>query len=588
MKEIDKTKQNLRIDKIDDSQRKELFNKFKEAGGQVLSEKETKRSLVIDREKQKQHQQKIDQHYSNKRIPKINGKSPKNTKIAYKTDFIPASRTASIFERFRIRMRLRLYGITGFNTYFFKKTFFLKFSNDYKPSLIEIQLIFLALFKRDPNMGNRIINSLDRISPLYYELIEKSGEMYNPFLLDQIVEGNLNFPDVPQPLFELRESLTELFRPLFILKPFENSILNSFEKSIDISNSYSEGKKDKNIRKKDLRNSLFIIFNKLYPRLHTLFCQYHNILFTESDSRIEDILSILQSEKPGNRVRKSDYRITPPDQVIDKNQKPEAEETSEKFHVSDSVKEGLKIMYSLDNKTLRTIYDKKNNFEHLSDNDKVLLAYMLFLEFEKEYSFILTTNQIKYNIDFSIDEKMDYKLRLQDIFNQLNKCRDAFAAYYDTYLEFMKVFKQKPLNNNQYIAYSKRLDEIVNKKKQYGSMARMAIKAFMDNLSSELKALIDDMNGLQKFISNPQDILEFSYELEGDKKLKDKKVFEAVEIIFNYASALSYRISPDGDLSGKLEFEENEKQAVIKSDNIDETKTDNVKNSIFDELDDII
>ena len=42
MKDIDKTKQNLRIDKIDVGQRKHLFNKFKEAGGKVLSEKETK------------------------------------------------------------------------------------------------------------------------------------------------------------------------------------------------------------------------------------------------------------------------------------------------------------------------------------------------------------------------------------------------------------------------------------------------------------------------------------------------------------------------------------------------------------------
>ena len=55
MKEIDKTKKNLRVDQIDDGQRKALFNKFKDAGGKVLSEKEQKRALVIDREKQKQH-----------------------------------------------------------------------------------------------------------------------------------------------------------------------------------------------------------------------------------------------------------------------------------------------------------------------------------------------------------------------------------------------------------------------------------------------------------------------------------------------------------------------------------------------------
>lgn len=108
----------------------------------------------------------------------------------------------------------------------------------------------------------------------------------------------------------------------------------------------------------------------------------------------------------------------------------------------------------------------------------------------------------------------------------------------------------------------------------------------MDNLAAELAVLIDDMNGRMKYISNPQDILEFSYEIEGDKKLKNKKIYEAIEIIYNYASAMSHRISSEGDLSGKLEFDENEKQPEDKDTN--ETKTTKAGGSIFDELDDII
>ena len=46
---------------------------------------------------------------------------------------------------------------------------------------------------------------------------------------------------------------------LFILKPYENSIYNSFEKSIDISISYTEGKKDKEYQKK--RSKKFSFYN---------------------------------------------------------------------------------------------------------------------------------------------------------------------------------------------------------------------------------------------------------------------------------------------------------------------------------------
>jgi hypothetical protein len=582
MKEIDKTKQNLRINDIDDGQRKDLFNKFKDAGGQVLSERESRRALIIDRDKQKQHQQKLDEHYSNKRVPS-------NKRVVSSKKSIPAASSipSSAFDRFRIRMRLRLYGITGFNTVFFKRSFFQKFNDYYKPSLIETQMIFLALFKKDPKTGNRIIRSLDKISPIYYELIEKAGDLYEPYLIDQILEGYQNFPDVPQPLSELREILNELFRMLYILKPYENSIFNSFEKSIDISISYNEGRKDKNVRKRDLKNSLFIIFNKLYPRLHTLFCHYQGLLFSETDKAIEDILSIPQSEKPGNRVRKENNRSIQIEDEPDMNQVSDKDQPSENLQVDDSAREGLQLMYRLDNKTLRSMYDKKGEFELLNDSDKVLLTYMLFLEFEKEYSFILTTNKVKYNIDFSTNIKIDYRIKMQDIFNQLNKCQDAFKTYYEMCLEYNKIFNQKPVNNNQYIAYSKRLDEIEKKKKQAGSMSRMVIKAFMDSVAAELDILIEDMNGRQKYISNPQDVLEFSHEIEGDKKLKDKKVFEAIEIIYNYACALSHRISSEGDLSGKLEFGENEKQIEVEDDAGEKKKSKSAE-SIFDELDDII
>ncbi len=582
MKELDKTKQNIRVNEIDMDQRKDLFNKFKDAGGQVLTEKEKKRNLVIDREKQKQYKQRLDEHYSSQKIPstkRVVSKKPASSSYV--------SMQTSPFDRFRIRMRLRLLGITGLNTGFFKIAFFKKFNDHYKPSLIEIQMIYLTLFKKDLRTGNRIIRSLDKITPIYYELIEKSGDLFKPYLIGRILEDYSSFPDVPQLISEKKELYIELFRMLYILKPYENSIYNSFEKSIDLYLSYREEKKDKSIKKKNLKNSLFIIFDKLYPRLHTLFCQYQGILFSESDRAIEDILAILPSEKPGNRIRISENKPIKTDIEEDEIIAEDDSDTeTENTPVSNAVREGLKLMYSLDNKTLRSLYDKKGEFELLNNSDKVLLTYLLFMEFEKEYSFILTTNQIKYNVDFSSYAKIDFKSKMQDIYNSLNKCRDHFKLYYEAFLEYNKVVKEKPLSNDQYIAYSKRLDEIAKKMKNVGSMSRMVIKSFMENLASELNNLLEDINENQRYISNPQDVLEFSYGIEGDKKLNSKKIYEAIEMIYNYASALSYRIGPEGDLSGKLEFEEGDKQ--FESGDLKTEKSENPGESLFTELDDII
>ena len=59
---IDKTKKNVGISNLNDNTRKDLFNKFKEAGGEVVDERKKTKPLIIDRDKQRKHQQKVDSH----------------------------------------------------------------------------------------------------------------------------------------------------------------------------------------------------------------------------------------------------------------------------------------------------------------------------------------------------------------------------------------------------------------------------------------------------------------------------------------------------------------------------------------------
>ena len=611
MKEIDKTKQNIRIDDINLEQRNDLFKKFTEAGGQVIDERSTKKNLTIDREKQKEHQKMFDQHYKEK----ISSQRKKNADAQDRNpsgaaSYQPAS---SVFDRFKIVIKLKFLGVTGFSSVFFKKTFFKKFVNYYKPSLIKIQMIYLSLFKKNPITGKRIIRGLDNISPRYYELIEMTSELFDQYLVDQIIEDFNNFPDVQQPLSKLREPLIGLYRALYILKPYENAIYNAFERAIIINSSLDDTKNDFNFKNKDIRNSLFFIFAKLYPRLHTLFCYYEGILFSETDKEIEKILSISKLEKPGTRVKKEPI---PADQTENKSKKDEEKKESEKTkedssRVDNSIKEGLKLMYDLDMKMLRFQYDKKGEYELLSNNDKALHTFLLFNEFESEYSFILTTNQIRYNVDYSTNLKIDYRTKMQDMYNKLNKCQESFKNYYEINKEYDKFYNERPLNNTQYITYTKKLDEINEKRIVAGIRYKATIKIFMDDLASELRILINDINSEQKFIANPQDVFEFNRSIEGEKKLNKKKIYDAIITLYNFASAFSYRLSSEGDLSGKSEFDESapkvdnppkaDKPLDIKDENqqkntdekIDEKTDENAldaetRKSILDELSRIV
>ncbi|HPF05646.1 MAG TPA: hypothetical protein PK293_06385 [Spirochaetota bacterium] len=586
MKDIDKTKSNIKLHEIDEKQRKELFQKFSDAGGKVLSERDVRRGLVIDREKQKKHQQRLDEHY----------KSMKTTvtKPAYSKKPLPAgikNRPLSEdtpWNKFRIRMRLRFMRVTGFNTLFLHEKYLDSFTSIYKTSLMEIQMAYLALFKRDPNLGGRIIVRLDKVSPLYYAVLERAGEIYEPMIIDQITEKYLAFPSVPQPITDLKEQFIDLFRPLYILKPYENTLMNAFEKSITLYSDMADSKNAKSIKKKDIRNALFIIFDKLYPRLHALFCQYYGILFDESDSRIEDILSIAPAERPEGRRRGTRQASAFSTESYSEQETEISDTEEDKTDVQEedvTVKEGLKLMYGLDFNTLKKIYDKKNRFDQIYDNDKTFLAYLLFLEFENEYSVILTTNQIKFNIDFSSSTKVDYRETMQELFNRMRKCHEAFFSYYDSYGSYCKIRNAKPISNEQYITYTKRLDEVTKRKNDIGTQCRYIIRVFMDNVAHVLTELVDDMNSRQFYINNPQDILELFYQIEGEKKLKDKKIYDSIQIAQRFAAAMAHRLSPGGDLTGTTEFSED---SSMVTDELSDEQGTSKRDSILDELDDII
>lgn len=586
MKEIDKTKENIRITDLDDIQRKDLFDKFVDAGGKVVSDRDKKRALAIDREKQSQYRNKLDDHYKSL-------KSMDTGSFAGKRRSGPAVYSANItsglhFADFRIRMKLRFLRVTPLSTVYFHKKFLKRFSEDYKPAMITMQMIYYHFFKKNPSHGRRITGRLDKISTLYFEVIEKIGELYDQMLVDQITMHYQNFPDIPKPLSDLRDPLMSLFRSLHILKSYENIIFNAFDKTLEIDSNIGEGGEQR-YKRKDVKNALYVIFYKLYPRLHALFCYYQGDIYSDSDSLIDDILAIAESEKPGSRMK----RVFKGKHSPVNSHSPETEKAKVESEASDAeqpdkyIRDGLGMIASLDFFALRRL-DKKRVFEFVEDSDKILICFLILLEFEYEYSFVMTTNKIRFNVDFTDNVKVDFKLRLQDIFNDMRKCYEAFQAYADSYAAYSKIKVQRPIGSDQYYAYSKRLDDSIKRKDQVGNMSRMVLKAYMDRLGSELEMLISDMDSKQRFIENPQDILDFTVEIEGDKKLHNKKIYEALRIIYSFVAALVWSLGPEGNLSGKIDNFVMDQTAAITGEAEPEESSKGEGGSILDELDDII
>jgi len=602
MSDFDKTKENIGINDIDRETKKELYNKFVDAGGEVIKEKKAK-PMVIDRTKQKEYQQRMDTQ--RKRVPqqknKVSSPSVKaSVKSKRKDDAV-----ALFIDRLRMKFRLSFYGVSQFNTVYFKKKFLKRCNNAYKPSLMEVQMLYFELFRSDHERARRLTDRLDNMKPLFVELIEMAGSLFDQMLMDQIVDHYLNYPEVPKKVSDLREPLIALFRKIYLIKPYENTILNAFDKATALAIKMDKKNTGSiNGLNKKLKDNLFIIFHKLYPRLYWLFCHFENRLFEDNAYLIEERLNITENDKPGNRVKMK------PGEAVDI---PLGEESVEEEHgavIKDqaevakdrAMNKGLEIIYKLDFKRLRKEFDPRGDLRHLHDNDKILILFLLFTEFDHEYSFILTSNKIKFNTEYSKSGQSDYRSRLQALYNEMRKCTEGMKMYSEAAITYEKLRAQKPDGQSQYIQYSKRLEEVSKKRSEAGKVARDNVRTFMNRIVVEMKVLLDDMDGEQKYIINPQEELDFVSSIEGDKKLHKAKVFEAISVAYSYAMAFATRLGQGGDLAGKLVFSdeemENQKKGSQSTDStkpVEDAKPAEKKEegsqepkSILDELDDML
>ncbi|HOT46708.1 MAG TPA: hypothetical protein PLM53_10905 [Spirochaetota bacterium] len=597
---VDKTKDNIGVAKLDEKTRKNLFTKFVESGGKVVEEKPAGRRLTIDREKQKQYIRKVEPRLSNKRIKKDKSSPIIETrrvvvkKVAAEED---ASGFSLFVDRMKIRFKLKFLGIAGFNGYYFNNRFFKKFNNLYKPALMDVQILFLDIFRKNPAVGRKITAKLDSIKPLYFELIEMTGNLFDKIIADQIVEQYVNFPQLPKKTLELKEQILSLYKKLYVLNTFENSILAAFERAIDYYAKAGDSSGDSHYAMtRRVRNNIFVIFHKFLPRLHVLFCMYQWRYYELYDTDIESVLGIGEADKPGNRQLAKYFDDMAAVSQEEGDTPAEAEDAVEDETDRErlkAIRQGLELMSTLDTAQLRKEYDRQRHFETMSDGDKVLITYLLFNEFDREYSFILTTNKIKFRTDFVAREKVDFRQRLNALYDKMRVSSDSLLEYAREIEDYEKSKREKPSNSSQYIEFTKRLEVLENKKKNLGKNAMAIVRNYMNDISQELKLLLDDMNSHQIYIENPQEELVFDPVIEGEKKINGKKIYEAVYIIYCYVMAFAYRLSQEGDLSGDLEFRKEElaqmkDQSKEQDTTVKESPDKQSDKSVLEELDDMI
>ena len=589
MRKVDDTKDSIRVDALGTEERKKLFGDLTRAGGQVINERP--KTIVIDRSKQREYRERLDRHARNMQAlgnakPRQQAARPQNT---------PRPRvevpTLTFWEEFKIRFRLRFtlkVCKPGYN--FFTDKFMYNFFGIYKAALLEAKVQHVDLFKKNIQEGNRITAHLDEQKQLFYEVIEIASSIYDMMPDDEGLDEIL--------VSDMEDTIMRVYHNLSLISPYENTLFNAYVKAIELCRTRDITRyPSPQSQKTKIKDALYVIFNQLYPRLHWLACLYKHRYITRDDlAAIEALCEIAPSEKPGT-LRLTGRKVKE-DLALEEAKKPVKTKVDD---IASHVRTGLNLMTSFDYKAMRAQFDSKGVFEVVEDNDKVLVTFLIFSEFVREYAFILNTNKIKFTTIIADDGTFNYSSIMKDMYYEMNKPMASLRNYAEVTQNFLKINQEKPLNSSHYIAYSKRLQEIITRRQQTGKMARMQIKAFMEKLSDIMKKLSDNINTSGDVIINPQDKLKLDNSIEGTRKLNNKTIREAIYQCYCFCSAFVYRLSTQGDLYQGLEFSPEDKNKIHQlvsspdenteaptAENLEGSPKANENKSLLDELSDLI
>lgn len=579
MGKLDKTKENLKVNRLGKDDRKELFDRFVDAGGQIIDDEgeliKKKKRAVYDREKQLAYKKLIEAR-KQRAAQAAKGRTAREktpSRVSQPGQFSPGAMEL-FFQRFLIRMRLFLMRVCDFSSRYFNNKFLHEFNTVYMPSMNHIQMLFYEIFKQNPEAGYEVISDINNINSIYYELAKRMSDLYDVKSLMEIIQSYLASPENRHRVSNVKEPILRLFKNLYILKAYQESILSSFEKSLS---SYTGLTKKKSSyysqKRRDLKNDLGNIFDKLFYILYWLFCGFRGSIIPIGSPAIDEILGITMEDRPGVKKKKegastadmleTDINIEKSEDKKEEKEKNEEndEKSEDKDVMTDDIKKGFQLMRHFTKKNikkLREIHDESKKFTKINDNDKILMTYLLMQEFDREYSFLLTTNKIKYSSEYSRKGDMNYRDKLLILANDIKKCFSTLFDYTTAAELYFNTKNEKPLSNDQYIEYNKKLGNLSKKREQAGSTAKMTVYSFMDNLIKLLRPLIDDMRGSRKIIDNPGDEIAFDVTVESNRKLNNKTIYEAICYAFFYASAFVYRLGAKGDLAGGLEFDDKE------------------------------
>ncbi len=542
---LDEIRERIGIKNLTEKEKKEMFKKFVQAGGRVVPLEEEKKNPLIGKKINKGLRQ-VGVSAKDERV--IKGKSVSQYKKVENKNLNPFSRW---IEKFSSRVDCFINGVLSFNGKNFTERFRNLFLINFLNSLLGSKMILASLLYQDRFVSQEIKKKLlfDSAFPYYYELIFRYDNIYTEERYATLERMRYSLDTVD----ELKTSIMEIFKELLILQPYFASLKAGVEKALWLekelrgidSSVYFE-----NLRK--LNGYIEFVFNKVYPKLFLLVDYYYRqrnntrqgfrefLSFGEKDSIgyytfiwKQELLKLVKEEETPKKTE---------------NQVESEKANEEEKKLANPVAEGIKFIINNINplKSLKHYTEIKDLRAIFPVKDKVFLSYLILDYFDKEFSFIFTSNKVEIGIAFVDGNRQDLKKELSNIYYRVN----GIFERVDEYLKIMKEIKKIEADSFMSLQEkSGRLNQYSIERSQLSRIIRRDMKSLFDEFSNKLLYLITDFSGERKILQNPNDVMEFDHKIDGERFSDGKKVIEIIETAYNFCCGALFLLS-EADLGG--------------------------------------
>ena len=603
MGDIDKTRDRLKLDDIEEDDRRDLFNKFVDAGGEVVYDRRKninstttninantnshiKKNNSINTNSQSRFEHsdikpKKESHPTNKQTNYEAIEKIKTNEV-----FKPANKSKPLFFNFKLWLSAFSSGVITFFGGKVNPKFLNFIDKNVISSLLEMDtLMFNALNPmgiNDADSKNKREKIISRFATELedVELLERIKDQY-----DEKVYKNLLRPykelDSPVVAVNYVNELKGMFRPLYVLHLYSSKIKLVGEKAMSsyaIVDNMSRG--IVNSRISAFKRAVELIYSKYYPKLLILL-QYASKEKLETLEEFNKFLEITDVDILGyyTKLKLANQKLHESKIEAAKENIGKKDE-EEKLNKIESI--GVKLIEKCVSfkKEDNNIEYETDPFYTIEENDKIYRIKVLIDFLDREYSILFVSNKVKYNLVYDNLVRTDYKSDFNNIFLSLSDINSRFNEYSEICKNILKVEEDEAMRFEQRVSM---LSERNGQRAYISKYLKSTVMSIINSFKKKLDKLLLDKEEREKIIANPNDILTLFADIGNHKKrVQGYNVLKALTEAYYFISGFNYLIT-EGELSGagilidKAEetIEENKEEKDDKEDKKEEEIKEN-------------